>query len=94
MNEQQGHTGDSWGYIAVWLLLLALTAITITVASMHLGALSILTALTIASLKAGLVLWFFMHLKYEKRFFKLLLLLPFVTLAVVIGLTFFDVWFR
>ena len=58
------------------------------------GNLSTLTALVIASLKAGLVLWFFMHLKYEKRFFKVLFLVPIVTLTVIIGLTFVDIWYR
>ncbi|HEY6011007.1 MAG TPA: hypothetical protein VIX18_06000 [Nitrospirota bacterium] len=40
------------------------------------------------------MLWFFMHLKYEARLFKLLLLVPIVTLAVIIGLTFVDVGYR
>jgi len=66
----------------------------VTVAGMHLGRLSMLTALAIASVKAGLVLWFFMHLKYEDRLFKVLLLVPIVTLTVIIGLTFFDVLYR
>jgi hypothetical protein len=35
-----------------------------------------------------------MHLKYESRLFKWLLLAPIVTLAVIIGLTFFDIWYR
>ncbi len=94
MEEQQGHTGKTRTYLIVWSLLLALTATTITVAGMHLGRFSTLTALVIASIKASLVLWFFMHLKYEKRLFKYLLLIPIATLTVIIGLTFLDIWYR
>jgi len=91
-NYQRSETARS--SITIWTLLLALTAITVTVASLHLGKLSILAALAIASIKAGLVLWYFMNLKNEKRFFKLLFLIPIATLAVIIGFTFFDVGFR
>jgi len=61
---------------------------------MHLGRFSTLTALVIASIKASLVLWFFMHLKYEKRLFRYMLLVPVATLTVIIGLTFLDIWYR
>jgi cytochrome c oxidase subunit 4 len=94
MEEQNAHLGKIRTYTAVWLTLLALTALTITAAGMHLGKLSTLTSLLIASTKAGLVLWFFMHLKYERRFFQFLFLIPIVTLTVIIGLTFFDIWYR
>jgi len=94
MEEQNVHIGRPKTYVAVWLALLALTAITITVAGMHLGTFSTLTALLIASIKASLVLWLFMHLKYEKKLFKFLFLIPIVTLTVMIGLTFLDIWYR
>jgi cytochrome c oxidase subunit IV len=94
MDEQHGHIGGTRTYVIVWAALLALTATTIIVAGMHLGRFSILTALVIASIKASLVLWFFMHLKYEKRLFKIMLLVPIATLTVIIGLTFLDIWFR
>jgi cytochrome c oxidase subunit 4 len=94
MSEEKKHIVDNRTFIIVWLALIALTAITVTVARLHLGRFSTLTALAIASLKAGLVLWFFMHLKYESRLFQWLLLVPIVTLAVIIGLTFFDIWYR
>lgn len=80
--------------IYVWTGLIVLTAATITVSGMHLGRLSTLAALLIASIKACLVLFFFMHLKYERRLLKLMLLMPIVTLTVIIGLTFFDIWYR
>ena len=94
MNEPKPHIVSTRTFVSVWLALLALTAVTVTVAELHLGRFSTLTALAIASLKAGLVLWFFMHLKYESRLFKALFLVPIVTLAITIGMTFFDIWYR
>ncbi len=94
MDDQEKLPGSTGTYVIIWITLLALTATTITVAGMHLGRFSTLTALVIASIKASLVLWFFMHLKYEKRLFKYLLLVPIVTLTVTIGLTFLDIWYR
>ena len=94
MNDQDNHIVAQRPSSSVWIALLMLTAITVTVAKMHLGAFSTFTAILIASTKAGLVLWYFMHLKYEKRLLKLLLLVPILTLAVIIGMTFVDVWYR
>jgi cytochrome c oxidase subunit 4 len=94
MTEKEMHIVSTKTFVSVWVVLLTLTAITVTVAKSDLGAFSTFTAIAIASIKAGLVLWYFMHLKYEKRLLKFLLLVPIVTLAVIIGLTFIDVWYR
>ena len=53
-----------------------------------------LANLLIASVKAGLVLWFFMHLKYERLLFRLMLIVPVATITLIIWLTFIDVWYR
>lgn len=81
-------------FVAIWLALLVLTGVTIMAARLRMGQWSMLANLLIASTKASLVLWFFMHLKYEKRFFKLLFLVPVATITIIIGLTFFDIWYR
>ena len=94
MEDRQTHIISTKTYIAVWFGLLALTALTIEAAQLHLGALGMLVNLLIASSKASLVLWFFMHLKYEQRLLKVMILIPIVTLTIIIGLTFFDIWYR
>lgn len=81
-------------FIIVWALLLILTAVTVAVSRVHLGALNIWVALSIASIKSALVIFFFMHLKYETLVFKIFLLGALATLAVFIGLNFFDVLYR
>jgi cytochrome c oxidase subunit 4 len=81
-------------FIPVWVALVVLTAITVAAANMRLGSLSTITAIVIASIKAAIVLWFFMHLKYERRLFKILALLPIGLLALIIAITFLDIWYR
>ncbi len=91
----EDHIVATGTYIAVWLALLVLLASTIAVAKLRLLAqFSVLGSLVIASVKAGLVLTFFMHLKYEGRFLKGMLGLAIFALTLLIGLTFVDVWLR
>jgi cytochrome c oxidase subunit 4 len=78
----------------IWLALLALTALTVGITRVDLGGYKVLGALTIACLKAGLVIAVFMHMKYEGRLLRWLLFLALLTLAVFIGFTFFDVLYR
>lgn len=94
MNEQEHPVIPYRTFVTVWVVLLALTAATVAISRVHLGALNIWAALGIASVKSALVIFFFMHLKYERLLFKLCLLVALVTLALFIGLTFFDVLYR
>jgi cytochrome c oxidase subunit IV len=89
------HVVPTGTYAAVWLALLVLLTATIALAKLRLLAeFSVLGALAIASLKAGLVLAFFMHLKYEGRFLRGMLALALSALTIIIGMTFVDVWYR
>ena len=81
-------------YVLVWFGLLALTGVTITVANLHLGQFSVLTAISIAAIKGTLVLLIFMNLKFEDRLFRIMLLVAVATLTVIMVLTFVDISFR
>jgi cytochrome c oxidase subunit 4 len=81
-------------YAYVWTGLIILTGLTLAAAHLKFGGLSILINIFIASVKASLVIWLFMHLKYESRLFKVMLVLAIATLTVIILLTFSDVMFR
>ena len=82
-------------YVLVWVGLLILTGITVSLAGMNLKGLSILVPLLIAATKSGLVLSYFMHLKYETGLlFKLMIPIVLAALTIFIGLTFSDVAFR
>lgn len=72
-HNQELHTEHKPGYgvyILVWLALMALTAITVAVAGINFGGLTIATALVIASIKSFLVLKIFMHLRSESKTFR------------------------
>lgn len=81
-------------FAIVWIVLLILTGLTVAVSQLDLGALNIWVALGIASLKSGLVIAFFMHMKYEQPLFKFCLLAALIILAIFIGFIFFDVLYR
>lgn len=80
--------------LQVWLLLLGLTALTIWVAHLDIGIAHVWGSLAIAALKAGLVIAFFMQMRYEGRLLRWLLFVALLTLAIFIGLTFFDLLYR
>ena len=94
MTEHHAHIVPYRTFILVWIALLALTGITVAAAQVNLGALNVWVALGIATLKAALVISFFMHMKYETPLFKLALLSALAILAIFIGFTFFDVLYR
>lgn len=81
-------------FIYVWLALVALTWLTVAVAGMHMGRLSLISPFIIASMKAFLVVAFFMHLKYETGLFKLFVGVALATMFVVIWLVYSDIAFR
>ena len=94
MEEDKKHIVSAKTFVVVWIALLCLTGLTIMAAQMKMGEWSMVANIVIASTKATLVLWFFMHLKYEKRSLKLIIILPLITVSVIIGLTFFDILYR
>jgi cytochrome c oxidase subunit 4 len=94
INETEDHVGSYRTYVLIWAGLMVLLAATIIVAKVEVSQYSVLLNLLIATVKAGLVLFFFMHLKYERWFLKGLLFMVLLILTSVIGLTFSDVWYR
>jgi cytochrome c oxidase subunit IV len=80
-------------YVWVWVALIILTGVTVSAAGRDLGYLNILIVLGIASLKSGLVLNYFMHLRYEKDLLLFKLMVPgiLILMALFVGLTFVDV---
>ncbi len=54
-------------YVGIWALLTVLTVVTALVAFVDLGPFNTVVALTIASIKAVVVVLFFMHVKYTSE---------------------------
>jgi len=81
-------------YILVWLGLLLLTVLTVTIASLKLGAFSVYGAILIAAAKSSLVLLIFMKIKYEDKVFKIMVAIVIVMFTVIVSFTFLDIAFR
>ena len=81
-------------FVRVWLLLLLLTAILVGTSKLWHEALSVWAMLIITPVKAGLVFFYFMHLKYEKPYLRALVFMTLGLLTLVIGLLFFDILYR
>jgi len=78
----------------VLVILLVLTFISVGVTTIHLGPLTVAAALIIASVKVLFVLIYFMHLKHESLFLKLMVSGVFLLFALVIIITFIDYLLR
>jgi cytochrome c oxidase subunit 4 len=84
------HISPKSVYFTIFGSLMVLTAITVAVAFLQLGALNFPVAITIAFFKATLVVLFFMHVKYSSKLTKLLVGSTFFFLAALFGLTMTD----
>ena len=93
-NETNHHIVKYGFYVKVLLALLVLTGITVGVTRVELGALTVTIALLIASVKASLVLLYFMHLKFDKKILGIFLVLTMMIFVAVLLLTFLDYGFR
>jgi cytochrome c oxidase subunit 4 len=78
------------GYIVVTAALLLLLAATSLAARLDLGAMSVVIALTIAGLKAGLVAAFFMHLLTSSPLMRVFAGAGLLWLAIMISLSLND----
>ena len=85
-----GHISPKSTYYTIFGSLMVLTAITVSVAFVNLGALNFPVALSIAILKATLVILFFMHVKYSSSLTKLICGVSFFFLVLLFGLTLTD----
>ena len=73
-----GHISPVRTYVLIFAMLMVFTAITVAVAFTNLGPFNFPVAISIAIVKATLVILFFMHVKYSTR----------LTWAVVAGSVF------
>lgn len=78
--------------VVIWLALIALTALTVTVASVNLGDYTFFVAMFIAAIKASLVITIFMHVKYDDGLMKGIILACGLMLAIVFTIYSFDLF--
>jgi len=89
--EAKGHIVPYHTFVGVWVVLLLLTAVLVFVSTKYHEALSVPAMLTITPCKAGLVFYYFMHLKYEKPYLKGLVFIALALLTLFIAMIFLDI---
>lgn len=77
-------------YAMVFGALLIFTFLTVYASGVELGVFNAVVALTIAVIKAVLVILFFMHIRYSSKLVKLTICSGFFTLIVLLSLTLTD----
>jgi len=81
-------------YVAVFLALMIFTAITVAVAKYPLeniwGPLNIIVALTVAVIKATLVVLYFMHVRYSSKLTQVIVVAGIFWLIIMLAFTLAD----
>ena len=91
-----GHDGEFshpmpiWMLLTVFVVLLLLTCLTVYQSQFDLGNMEVWLSLTIATVKAGLVIAFFMHLLWDKPLNMIIILGSLIFVALFLGFTMMD----
>jgi len=94
MSNEAVHITPYRTHAWVLITLLAFTFVTITVTWIDLSALTVAVALLIATVKATIVLTWFMHLKFESTLFRAFVFMVLFIYVLVILFTLADYLFR
>src|ERR1700710_1926708 len=82
-------------YVAIFSALLVGTALTVWAGFVDFpGQLNVIIALTIAVIKATLVVLYFMHVRYSSRLIWVIFTSALFWLVILFALTFSDYWTR
>jgi cytochrome c oxidase subunit IV len=97
MNHRQEHADHIVPiriYLAIFAALLIFTTLTYFAAFKDFGLLNTIIAVTIAVIKATLVVLYFMHLRYSDRLYWVVVIAGFAWLGILLGLTLSDYYSR
>jgi len=92
--SEEHHIVSYAANLKVWIALLILTWITITAAYLNFGTLAVHVALVIATIKASVVLAYFMHLRFDSKILTIFFIITMAVFTSFIVLTFFDYAYR
>ena len=93
-DEVHEHVSPIKTYMAVFVALIVLTALTYAVSYMSLGAASLPVAMIVAVAKASLVCMYFMHLRYDERYHVFIFLSTLIFVGIFFTFTIFDLQSR
>ncbi len=94
-NDNKDHSDHITSYaehFGTWISLILLTSMTvfISVFGADLSTLTVATALFIASVKALVVAYYFMHLKYDPKLYRVMMLVVMALFVVFLIMLIFD----
>ena len=81
-------------YFAVFFGLMAFTAVTVAAAFVNMGAMNNVIMMAIATIKATLVVLFFMHVRYNTRLIPVIIVSGLFFLLILFSLLFADYFSR
>jgi cytochrome c oxidase subunit 4 len=94
MENEKNHIIPYRTFLYILALLITLTLTSVAITQIYLGTLTVMLALLIATIKSSFVLRYFMHLKFENKFFSIAVIAVALILCVVIIITFLDYLYR
>jgi cytochrome c oxidase subunit 4 len=89
-NGAHSHVSSMFELVGIFATLMALTGLTVGLASVDLGEFNLAITLLIATFKAGLVALFFMHLRHDAGFNRLAFFGSFLFVLLFVGITLTD----
>lgn len=90
IHESHHHVMPLKTYLQVFGALMFLTVITVLVSYADLGPFALGAAMIVAVVKAGFVVGYFMHLKFDTRFHSFIFLGTMLFVGIFFVLTYFD----
>lgn len=94
MENEKHHIVPYKVYFYILAALLLLTFLSIGITKINLGEYSVLGAMLFATIKSVLVLAWFMHLKFDEPFIRIMVGFVVMVFIAVIFITFLDYYFR
>ncbi len=94
MEKEKHHIVPYRTYVYILLGLVVLTFGSIEVTSIDMGGYSVMGAMIFSSIKSLLVLSFFMHLKLDKSYFRIMVGFVVAVFLALILITFLDYYYR
>lgn len=88
------HVSPTLFYVGIFAALVVLTIVTVGISYVHLGPANLAVAVVIASIKAALVVAFFMHLRWDNRFNALIFVCSLGFIGIFFAYTFADTGWR
>jgi cytochrome c oxidase subunit 4 len=88
--EHRQHVIATSIYVGIWAILMFMTGLTVFVSFIELHDWNIVLALTIATIKATLVVLFFMHLYYSSKLTKVTVIAAIFFLFLLLALSMTD----